>query len=93
MKNKCQQNSNPQGFSPVRKQLDGLSQNILRHMRNTSKRLPIEERIEVVNSFTQRLANSGYQREQARRVVVPGLKGYEAARRSLESGCTGVPSQ
>ena len=36
-----------------------LSQNMVRHMRNTSERLPVEERVVVVNKFTQRLAKRG----------------------------------
>ena len=50
-------------------------------MRNTSERLNIQERVEVVNKFTQRMANSGYSIQQARRVIISGLKGYEAARK------------
>ena len=57
-----------------------LSQNMVRHMRNTSERVTIEERIRVVNCFTKKLANSGYTRDQARRVVEAGLQGYEKAR-------------
>ena len=33
-----------------------LAQNMIRHMRNTSERLLIEERIRVVNIFTMKLA-------------------------------------
>ena len=52
-----------------------LSQNVVRHMRNTSERLNINERVKVVNKFTQRMANSGYPKQQAKRVVISGLNG------------------
>ena len=63
------------------KKMASFSQNMVRHMRNTSERLPIEERVLVVNKFIQRMANSSYTREQARKVIVSGLRGYEAARK------------
>ena len=64
-----------------------LSQNVVRHMRNTSERLDISERVKVVNKFRQRMANSGYSKQQAKRVVISGLKGYEGVRRrAVKSG-------
>ena len=64
-----------------------LSQNVVRHMRNTSERFDISERVKVVNKFTQRMANSRYSKQQAKRVIISGLKGYKAARwRSVKSG-------
>ena len=41
----------------------------------------MEERIEVLNKFTNKLANSGYTRAEARRIITSGLKGYEGRRR------------
>ena len=61
-----------------------LSQNMVRHMRNTSERLPIEERVLVVNKFTQIMANYGYTKDQARKVIVSGLRCYEAAKKRAE---------
>ena len=37
----------------------------------------MEERIEVLNKFTNKLANSGYTRAEARRIITSGLKGCE----------------
>ena len=62
-----------------------LSQNVVRHMRNTSERLDIQERVAVVNKFTQRMANSGYSKQQAKKIIISGLKGYEAARKRAEN--------
>ena len=58
-----------------------LSQNLVRRLKNTCGRLPEWERTVVVDNFTTKLANSGYTRVQARRIVVSGIKGYEAIRR------------
>ena len=39
------------------------------------------ERMLVVNKLTRRMANSGYIKDQARKVIVFGLRGYETARK------------
>ena len=73
-----------------------LSQNVVRYIRNTSERLNINEKVEVVNKFTQRMATSGYSKQQAKRVIISGLKGYETAgKRALSQVCesTEVQSQ
>ena len=51
-----------------------LNQNVVRHMRNIKERIDISERVEVVK-FSQRMANSGYSEQQAKRVIISGLKG------------------
>ena len=48
-------------------------------MSNTSERLSVKERIDVVNEYTDKLAQSGYQKVQVRRIIMAGLKGYEKA--------------
>ena len=68
-----------------------LSHNVVRHMRNTSERLRIEESVAVVKKFAQRLKNSVFSKAQARRVIVSDLRGHEAARKRAEKsarGCT-----
>ena len=69
---------------PENSKIASLSQNVVRHIRNTSERLEVKDRVTVLNKFTQRMANSGYSKAQARRVIVFGLKGYEAARKRAE---------
>ena len=44
----------------------------------------MKEKVILVNKFAQRMANSGYTRQQARRVIASGLKGYETARKRAE---------
>ena len=58
--------------------LASLSQNMIRRMRNTSERVETRERVEIVDNYTAKLINSGYTMDQARRVIVAGLKGYES---------------
>ena len=55
-----------------------LSNDLIRRMSNTSELLEDGLRREIVDSYGQKLVNSGYGVEQARRIVVSGLKGYES---------------
>ena len=61
-----------------------LSQNLVRRMRNTSELVAIEERVKIVDKYTGKLINSGYSMVQSRRIVVAGLRGYEASLRRVE---------
>ena len=68
-----------------------LSQEVVRRMRNTSEWIGSSERIEVINKFCQKLATSGYGREQIGRIITAGLKGYEKALQRHKLGnCTEV---
>ena len=55
-------------------------------MMNTSERTSIAERIQVLNQFTTKLATSGYRAEEARRILISGLKGYEGRRARAQRG-------
>ena len=57
-----------------------LNQELVRRMLNTSEDLGMEERVIVVDKYCQKLTDSGYLREQVKRVVVGGLTGYERRR-------------
>ena len=50
---------------------------MVRRMLNVSEMLPVSERIEVLDKFSQRMSNSGYPLDQIRRTVIGGLSGYE----------------
>ena len=54
-----------------------LNQEVIRRMLNTSERLDISYRIEVVDNYALKLANSGYDLEYTRKVIKGGLTGYE----------------
>ena len=54
-----------------------LNQELVRRMVNTSERVANDHRVKIVDDYTQKLINSEYSVEQARQVVIGGLKGYE----------------
>ena len=54
-----------------------LNQEMVRRMVNTSEDAKIEDRLKVVDDYTQKLINSEYDLEEARGIVIGGLKGYE----------------
>ena len=57
-----------------------LTNEVIRRMSNISEKISIEEKVQVINSFTQELKNSGYNRKRAREIVVCGLMGLERKR-------------
>ena len=54
-----------------------LANDLIRRLSNTCERLDNEERIKVVDDYSQKLINSGYAIKQVRRIILSGLKGYE----------------
>ena len=54
-----------------------LNQELVRRMVNTSESVDITDRVEIVNNYSQKLINSEYTVEEAKNVVIGGLKGYE----------------
>ena len=54
-----------------------LNQEMIRRMLNTSERLEIKWRTDVVDDYAGKLINSGYDIEYTRKVIVGGLTGYE----------------
>ena len=58
-----------------------LSQDLIRRLLNTSEDLSKEYREHVVDEYGKKILNSGYTREQAIRILVNSIKGYENKRR------------
>ena len=54
-----------------------LNQELVRRMVNTSERVPLADRVLVVDEYAQKLINSEYRIEDAREIIIGGLKGYE----------------
>ena len=54
-----------------------LNQEIIRRMLNTSERLEIKWRTDVVDDYAGKLVNYGYDLGYTRKVIVGGLTGYE----------------
>ena len=63
---------------PENMKISSLTAEVLRRMMNVSELLPDSERVAVLDRFAQKMANSGYGLLTIRRVIVAGLKGYEA---------------
>ena len=54
-----------------------LNQEMIRRMLNTSERLGMVWRLQIVDDYAQKLTNSGYDLPYTRKVIVGGLTGYE----------------
>ena len=53
-----------------------LVNDLVRRFKNTSLELRGEQHIEIVDGYTQKLANSGYSSTQIRRIIISGIRGY-----------------
>ena len=62
-----------------------LSQDLVRRMMNTSELLSTEERVKVVNEYSDNVRASGYSAKQTKKLVEAGLTGYERKLRKAES--------
>ena len=58
--------------------ISSLTAEVMRRMMNVSELLPDSERVKVLDSYAQKMANSGYKLVTIRRVLIGGLKGYES---------------
>ena len=73
-----------------------LSNDLIRRLLNTSEELGVGARCTVVDQYNQKLLNSGFRREQTRKILLNSIKGYEAKKqrrategRSLRSTAQG----
>ena len=55
-----------------------LSNDLIRRLLNTSEELGVGARCTVVDQYAQKLLNSGFRREQTRKILLNGIKGCEA---------------
>ena len=58
-----------------------VSNDLVRRLQNNSEELGRGAKVEIVNNYAQKLANSGYRGEQLKRIIINGIKGYESKRR------------
>ena len=64
-----------------------VSNDLIRRLLNSSEELGRGAKVKVVDEYAQKLANSGYGREQIKRILCNGIKGYEGKlRRCREEG-------
>ena len=59
-------------------------------MLNTSADMPMAVQCQILDTFAQKMVNSGHSVQQARRNILSGVKGYESKLRQCAKNCTPV---
>ena len=54
-----------------------VSNDLIRRLQNNSESLGVEAKLQIVDEYSQKLANSGYKGEQLKKIICNGIKGYE----------------
>ena len=54
-----------------------LANDLTRRLLNMSEDLGMDERVKVIDDYSQKIINSGYSRDQTRKIVINGIKAYE----------------
>ena len=67
-----------------------VSNDLVRRLQNNTEELGRGAKVEMVNNYAQKLANSGYRGEQLKRIIINGIKGYENKRRRCRELGRGV---
>ena len=68
------------------------TQNLIRRMKCTRERLPMESRIVVIDDFSRQLISSGWGQDQVYKIVTAGLLGYENIKLGAEKLGKGIHS-
>ena len=63
---------------PENMKISSLSQEVVRRMVNTGEMVCQADRNEILEKYISKLEISGYSKFQTSRILVAGLKGYEA---------------
>ena len=63
-----------------------LANDLIRRLLNTSEAMGMEERVKIVDHYSQKLINSGYSLEQVQKIIINGIKGYERRRKEDRDG-------
>ena len=71
---------------PHRTKITTLTQEIIRRMRNTSRKVGKGRRAEILSKFMKKMRKSGYNSKVRRNVLLAGLKGYYNMVKEEESG-------
>ena len=71
---------------PHRVKITTLTQEIIRRMKNTCRRLGKQRRAEIITKFMKKMKRSGYSAKVRRNVALAGLKGYLNMVKTEESG-------
>ena len=62
-----------------------LANDLVRRLLNTRAELPSMYREEVVNGYATKLLSSGYDREQVKRILLSGMRGYVAKKKRRQA--------
>ena len=64
-----------------------LANDLVRRLSNLDQSMGIADQVEVINKYTYKLKASGYSRDQAKEIVVSGLRGFKnKIRRRIREG-------
>ena len=53
-----------------------LGNEVIRRLDSFSSSVPIAQKVEALDRFSQKLVNSGHKREAVRGILVSGIKGF-----------------
>ena len=67
-----------------------LTQDLVRRLFTTKEDLHHSLKARIINEYTQKILNGGFSKEQTRRIVVAGIKGYYAKLRRRRKGGGGT---
>ena len=67
-----------------------LTQNLIRRCKNTSELLSMEERLAVIDQFTEQVLACNYSRDQTKKIVSAGLIGYENMKLAANKSGSGI---
>ena len=62
---------------PENMRMATLNQEVVRRMTNTSERVEMAVRVDIIDTYCQKLCDSGYGEDQTRKVITGGLTRYE----------------
>ena len=63
-----------------------LAQEVVRRMKNSSEKEPVEDRIQILEDFSVMMTKSGYDMDTQTEIFISGLKCYERLRRKSLDG-------
>ena len=61
-----------------------LANDLVRRLCNSMEQLGEEERRRIIDGYSQKLLNSGYNVEQVRKIIVNGIRGYEGRKKRCQ---------
>ena len=63
-----------------------LANDLTRRLLHIEQSMGVEEQVRVINEYSQKLFNSGYKKEQVKRIIINGVKAFERMLSENESG-------